>query len=51
MGNYYYKGDQYRDLKEPCYSAILTGRCLGCNKLEDPNFTGDKNCKYGGKNE
>ena len=21
-------------------------KCLGCQRLEDPNFTGDKSCKY-----
>lgn len=44
-------GNQYKDLGEPCKSAIRLNKCLGCNKLEDPNFTSDKNCKYGGKNE
>ena len=31
---------RYRELKEPCKS------CLGCMRLEDPNFTGDSNCRY-----
>lgn len=29
---------KYKELEEPCKS------CLGCMRLEDPNFTGDKNC-------
>ena len=24
-------------------------KCLGCQRLEDPKFTGDKNCKYAEK--
>ena len=31
---------KYPKLDEPCKS------CLGCQRLEDINFTGDKNCKY-----
>ena len=31
---------KYPSLTEPCKS------CLGCQRLENPNFTGDKNCKY-----
>ncbi len=31
---------KYPELEEPCKS------CLGCTRLEDINFTGDKNCKY-----
>lgn len=31
---------KYPPLIEPCKS------CLGCQRLEDINFTGDKNCKY-----
>ena len=30
----------YKPLQEPCKS------CLGCQRLEDPNFIGDKNCKW-----
>ena len=30
----------YPELELPCKS------CLGCQRLEDVNFTGDKNCKY-----
>lgn len=33
----------YLKLEEPCKS------CLGCQRLENPNFTGDKNCKYAEK--
>lgn len=29
-----------KELQEPCKS------CLGCMRLENENFTGDKNCKY-----
>ena len=31
---------KYKPLIEPCKS------CLGCQRLENPNFTGDKNWKY-----
>ena len=34
---------KYRPLIEPCKS------CLGCQRLENPNFIGDKNCKYAEK--
>ena len=34
---------KYPPLIEPCKS------CLGCQRLENPNFTGDKNCKYAEK--
>lgn len=37
---------RYRELGEPCRSAIEEGRCLGCNKLELEEFKGDKECKY-----
>lgn len=30
----------YKPLEEPCKS------CLGCMRLQDPNFTGDKNCRW-----
>ena len=29
-----------KELQEPCKS------CLGCMRLEDESFVGDKNCKY-----
>jgi len=31
---------KYPKLEEPCKS------CLGCQRLEDVNFKGDKNCEY-----
>ena len=34
---------KYKPLIEPCKS------CLGCQRLENPDFTGDKNCKYAEK--
>lgn len=34
---------KYKPLIEPCKS------CLGCQRLEDINFIGDKNCKYAEK--
>lgn len=34
---------KYKPLEEPCKS------CLGCQRLEDPDFTGDKNCIYAEK--
>lgn len=34
-----------KPLQEPCKSAINEGFCLGCNRLEAPEFVGDKNCK------
>lgn len=40
----------FKELKEPCKSLIAKNKCLGCNRLEDPNFTGDKNCKYAKEN-
>lgn len=33
-----------KELEEPCKSAIREGRCLGCVRLEDPNFVGNKYC-------
>ena len=32
--------NSYLPLEEPCKS------CLGCQRLEDENFTGDKNCRW-----
>ena len=37
---------KYKNLQEPCKTAISQEKCLGCNNLENPNFTGDKNCIY-----
>ena len=34
------------ELIENCKKAIESGRCLGCIELENPNFTGNPNCKY-----
>lgn len=31
---------KYPELKEPCKN------CLGCMRLEDIRFTGDKSCKW-----
>lgn len=31
---------KYKELKEPCKS------CLGCMRLEDPNFVSDSNCRW-----
>lgn len=36
---------RYRELGEPCRSAIAEGRCLGCSKLELEGFEGDEECK------
>lgn len=32
--------ENMKELQEPCKS------CLGCMRLEDESFVGDKNCKY-----
>lgn len=37
---------KYKELGEPCKSAIAEGRCTGCNRLELENFVGLKGCKY-----
>ncbi len=34
-------------LIESCRKAIESGRCLGCQALEDKNFTGNPNCRFG----
>ena len=31
---------KYPPLEPPC------NNCLGCMRLENPNFTGDKNCRW-----
>lgn len=36
---------RYRELEEPCRSAIEEGRCTGCNRLELEGFVGNKECK------
>lgn len=35
-----------KELKNPCKILISGNKCLGCNKLEDPLFEGDKECIY-----
>ena len=37
---------KYQELIESCKKAIESGRCLGCQALEDYNFRGNPNCKY-----
>lgn len=34
----------YKELKGKCKN------CLGCMRLEDPNFTGTNNCEYAKEN-
>lgn len=36
--------NKFIELKEPCKSMIEKGECLGCNALEDPDFTSNPNC-------
>lgn len=36
----------YKELKEPCKSAIEKQRCLGCNLLELEDFESNPDCKY-----
>lgn len=36
---------RYRELGEPCRSAIAEERCLGCSRLELEGFVGDEECK------
>lgn len=36
-----------KQLIESCRRAISSGRCLGCTALENPNFIGNVNCRYG----
>lgn len=36
---------RYKELGEPCRSAIEEGRCLGCRRLEEEEFEGDRECK------
>ena len=37
--------ERYRELKEPCRSAIEEGRCTGCNRLEQEWFEGNEKCE------
>ena len=34
-------------LIDRCKKAIESGKCLGCQSLEDKNFIGNPNCKFG----
>ena len=34
------------ELIDSCKKAIESGRCLGCQALEDKNFRGNPNCEY-----
>ena len=34
------------ELINSCRKAIESGRCLGCQALEDKNFRGNPNCEY-----
>ena len=34
-------------LIESCRKALAIGKCLGCTALENPNFIGNVNCRYG----
>ena len=40
---------KYLPLRNPCKRLIKSGKCLGCNKLESPNFRSDYNCEYAKK--
>lgn len=35
-----------KELIESCKKAIAENRCLGCQALENPYFTGNWNCRY-----
>lgn len=37
---------KYKELEEPCKSAIAAEKCLGCSKLELENFIPPKKCPY-----
>lgn len=39
VGLYYGKESHYKELIDKCK------KCLGCNRLENPDFIGDYNCK------
>lgn len=36
---------KYPELIEPCKSAIVAGRCTGCQALEELSFVGNPECK------
>lgn len=35
-----------KELIPSCKKALQEQRCLGCVRLENPNFVGDENCIY-----
>ncbi len=35
------------ELIPSCRKAIESGRCLGCQALENKNFIGNPNCRFG----
>lgn len=35
---------KYKELKEPCKSALKYGYCLGCQGLENENFIEPRKC-------
>ena len=37
---------KYRELKEPCKSAIKNNKCLGCTGLAEENWREPVNCQY-----
>ena len=37
---------KYKELKDPCKTLIEKELCLGCNKLELPDFQGDIKCTH-----
>lgn len=37
---------KYPKLEGICATAIKNNLCTGCNKLEMPEFRGQKKCKY-----
>lgn len=36
----------YPELQGKCAEYIREEKCLGCERLSMPNFTGDDNCKW-----
>ena len=36
--------DKYKELKEPCKSALIYGYCLGCTGLAEKDFKKPKQC-------
>lgn len=37
---------KYKQLIYSCRRTIESGRCLGCQALENPDFIGNPNCIY-----